>query len=323
MGILHWSPYAGVLNLVRRHDHIVSQLVFEPSSPTSPSMQSIDMHVRISEEVRDPAIQVPRAMLWTIVINTIAGTAFIIALSSVLPELKVLIELDQPLPYIIKSSVGSAGCSFALLMPMILLAVTCGIGCTTTTSRCIWAFARDGAIPGSYLWKKINQNLTVPLNAMLLSSAVQILVAIIYFGSATAFNSFYSSGVIFLTVSYTTPIFVSFFGGRKHLKYGRFYFKRFGTFCNVIAIGRALASHLTSSPATQIILTHSFVAWCSFAVPLFCMPSSLPVAAGSMNYASVVFVVFVLISAGWYWVWGYKNYHGPPIDDVTSVELSY
>ena len=43
------------------------------------------------------------------------------------------------------------------------------------------------------------------------------------------------------------------------------------------------------------------------------MPGYLPVDAESMNLASVVFVTFVLISAGWYWAWGHKNYHGPPI----------
>lgn len=39
------------------------------------------------------------------------------------------------------------------------LYVTLGIGCTTASSRSTWAFARDGAIPGSHLWKQINPKL--------------------------------------------------------------------------------------------------------------------------------------------------------------------
>jgi hypothetical protein len=35
----------------------------------------------------------------------------------------------------------------------------------------------------------------------------------------------------------------------------------------------------------------------------------------TMNYASVVFVGFSLISAAWYWVWGYRNYAGPPTEE--------
>lgn len=37
-----------------------------------------------------------------------------------------------------------------------------------------------------------------------------------------------------------------------------------------------------------------------------------------MNYASVVFVGFVLVSAVWYFAWGRANYVGPSLDGVES-----
>lgn len=46
------------------------------------------------------------------------------------------------------------------------------------------------------------------------------------------------------------------------------------------------------------------------------MPTLKQVDKESMNYASVVFVGFVLISAVWYGVWGYHNYRGPPTEAV-------
>ena len=52
--------------------------------------------------------------------------------------------------------------------------------------------------------------------------------------------------------------------------------------------------------------------WTVLVIPLFCMPSAIPVTASTMNYASVVFAGFVAISFTWYLVWGKKNYHGPP-----------
>lgn len=48
------------------------------------------------------------------------------------------------------------------------------------------------------------------------------------------------------------------------------------------------------------------------AIPLFCMPTAIPVSKESMNYAVVVFVGFIVISAVWYIMSGHKNYHGPP-----------
>jgi amino acid transporter len=137
---------------------------------------------------------------------------------------------------IIKSSIGHNGGTFALLTPLIILALLCGIACTTASSRCIWAFARDGALPASKYWKTVNVSLGVPLNAMLLSMAVQLSLGLIYFGSETAFNAFSSSGVIFLTVSYAVPVMISLATGRRHVKGGSFNLGILGAFCNVVAL---------------------------------------------------------------------------------------
>jgi amino acid transporter len=205
---------------------------------------STGMIISMCEEVEQPSTQVPKAMVATIVLNFIAGLVFLIPLVFVLPDLDILIALasGQPVPTIIATAVGSQGGAFGLLIPLIVLAFICGIGCTTATSRCVWAFARDGAIPGSKWWKTVNPKLDVPLNAMMLSMAVQIILGVIYFGSSAAFNAFSGVGVICLTVSYAIPIFVSLIGGRTHLKNGKFDFGIFGAICNVISIGRILYS---------------------------------------------------------------------------------
>lgn len=44
------------------------------------------------------------------------------------------------------------------------------------------------------------------------------------------------------------------------------------------------------------------------------MPTAIPVSRDDMNYAVVVFVGFIVISAVWYVISGHKNYHGPPSD---------
>ncbi|KAH0580050.1 hypothetical protein H2248_002864 [Termitomyces sp. 'cryptogamus'] len=42
------------------------------------------------------------------------------------------------------------------------------------------------------------------------------------------------------------------------------------------------------------------------------MPAVIPVDRVSMNYASVVFVGFAVISAGWYFISGRYHFAGPP-----------
>lgn len=259
------------------------------------------------EEVRQPATQVPKAMVGTIILNMVCGFIFLVPLCFVLPPIEELIVLAQPFPYIMSSAIGNQGGAFALTIPIIVMGICCGVGTTTASSRCTWAFARDGAIPGSQWWKKVNTKLDVPLNAMMLCMVVEILLGLIYFGSTAAFNGFSGAGVIFLTIAYVMPIFVSLVTGRKSLKAGAYDFGAFGIFCNIVSVGKL---SVTLKP-TERKLT-SLAVWTLLVTPLFSMPSYLPVPASGMNYASAVFVGGTLISAIWYFAWGRKNYKGPP-----------
>jgi len=255
---------------------------------------STGMIVSMCEEVAHPETQVPKAMVATIGLNFICGMLFMIPLMFVLPDIAELLALPsgQPVPAILLSAVGgSAGGAFALMVPILVLSILCGTGCTTATCRCTWAFARDGAIPGSRLWAKVNKSFDIPLNAMMFVTVVQILFGLIYFGSPAAFNAFGGVGVVCLGLSYMVPIAVSFFRGRVHVKRGKFDCGIFGYIANVVSI-----------------------LWTLLAIPLFCFPTLNPPTAQSMNYASVVFAFCIAASAAWYFVWGRKNYKGPPVD---------
>ncbi|CAK4030913.1 amino acid permease [Lecanosticta acicola] len=255
------------------------------------------MVVSMCEEVQKPATQVPKALVGAIVLNMICGIIFLVPICFVLKDIAAVVadQSGQPVPAIIRSAVGSEVGAFILCVPLIMLGFFCGIGCCTAASRCTWAFARDGALPGSRRlgFDRVNDKTGIPLNSMLLSTAIQVVLGVIYVGNSAAFNAFNSSGVIFLTLSYVTPVAISLFSGRKSIKQGKFDLGWVGAFCNVVSIG-----------------------WCLFAIPLFSMPSALPVDAESMNYCSVVFVGGLTISFVWYYAGGRKNYNGPTMDDA-------
>ncbi|KAJ5945511.1 hypothetical protein N7454_002350 [Penicillium verhagenii] len=263
---------------------------------------STGMVISMCEEVQEPSRQVPKAIVGTIIMNTIAGLLFLIPLVFVLPNTKELLALQsgQPVPSIIKSAIGNSAGAFLLLLPLAVLAILCGIGCTTAVSRSVWAFARDGGVPYSRKWKEVSKTLGVPFNAMMLSMVIEIALGLIYFGSSAAFNAFSGVGVITLTVSYACPIAVSFIGGRKQIKNGNFDLGKLGVFCNVVAL-----------------------AWSILVVPLFCMPSYIPVTAETVNYAPVVFVAFIIMASAWYWAWGRKKYVGPPSVDDAVIDIRH
>ena len=50
------------------------------------------------------------------------------------------------------------------------------------------------------------------------------------------------------------------------------------------------------------------------------MPTAIPVVPEYMNYASVVFFAFFVVATAWYFVWGKKNYQGPPTHEDAVLE---
>ncbi|KAE8357040.1 amino acid/polyamine transporter I [Aspergillus coremiiformis] len=260
------------------------------------ALSATGMITSMCEEVRQPAIQVPRAIVGGLVLNFLAGLVFLLPIGFVLPDISMLANLasGQPVPPIFKSATGSSAGAFCLLIPLLMLGIICGVGCVTAASRCVWAFARDGAIPGSKWFKKVHPSLdNIPLNAMLLCMIIELLLGLIYFGSTAAFNAFSGVGVMFLTLSYACPIAVSLILRRRQdIKNCSFNLGPLGLFCNIVCL-----------------------AWTLLAIPLFSMPTFKAVTRETMNYASVVFVGFFLISGAWYWAWGYENYAGPPAEE--------
>jgi amino acid transporter len=197
-----------------------------------------------------------------------------------------------------KTVTGSAAGGFGLLFLILGILFFAGVGALTAASRCTYAFARDGAIPGSSLWKKVSKRFDIPLWALILSTVVDCLLGMIYFGSSAAFTSFTGVATICLSTSYGMPILISLIRGRQAVKNSSYSLGRFGFAINVLT-----------------------VLWICLAVVLFCMPVSLPVEPATMNYASVVFAGFALISVIWYLVRGRKMFKGPPVpQDVAPGE---
>lgn len=146
------------------------------------------MVVSMCEEVHKPAEQVPKALVGALGLNWLCGFIFLVPLCFIIPDIQRVVNdpSAQPLPVILRSAIGNEGGAFALTVPIIVLGIFCGTSCTTAASRCVWAFARDGAIPG---YEKlgiatVNQKLGgVPLNAMMASMVVQLLLGLISIGS--------------------------------------------------------------------------------------------------------------------------------------------
>ncbi|CAG8177076.1 unnamed protein product [Penicillium salamii] len=253
--------------------------------PAAFTFSAIGMVSSMAEECPNPAIKVPRAIALSIPVGGTAGLFFIIPLCATLPPLKDILSAPagQPLPYILTRVMGPAG-GLGLSALVLVIALCCSISITVAASRTTWAVARDDAIPLARLWAQVSGRWGVPVWSLILVTGIQMLLGSINLGSSSAFTAFVSVGVMALAAAYAIPIFLSLWYGREEVS-------RAPWNCGMV-IGR--------------IVNGIALAWIAFELVLFSMPTALPVTAVSMNYASVVFVGFMAISAFWFAVYARK-----------------
>lgn len=254
------------------------------------------MVASMCEEVQSPEKEVPRGMILSVAAAAVTGIIFLLPVLFTLPLSKIKYLLDapggMPIGLFFKLVTGSTLGGFSLLALLLGIVMFAGIGALTAASRCTYAFARDGAIPGSEYWKQVSHKYETPIGGLALSTTICALLGLIYFGSTAAFNAFMGVATICLSASYGLPVLVSVLQRRSKIKRANapFQLNQFlGYFVNGVTL-----------------------VWIVLATVIFCMPVSIPVTAETMNYASAVFMGFFLISATWYVLWGRTHFHGPP-----------
>jgi amino acid transporter len=91
----------------------------------------------------------------------------------------------------------------------------CTVACMTSTTRMLFAFSRDGAVPGGKYWSKLNAK-RVPVYGVILSAVIALILTLpalvkVDIGGApspVAFFAVVSIGVIGLYVAFAIPIYL-------------------------------------------------------------------------------------------------------------------
>jgi amino acid transporter len=94
---------------------------------------------------------------------------------------------------------GAAGS--ALWVAIVAANYLCGLACMTSTSRMMYAFARDGGLPGSRLLRRVSPRWQTPVPAIWTTAGLA-LASTVY---APAYSTLTTACVIFLYLSYVMP----------------------------------------------------------------------------------------------------------------------
>ncbi|KAG9663932.1 amino acid permease, partial [Aureobasidium melanogenum] len=244
------------------------------------SLGGLDGVTHLTEEMPNPSRNAPLAIAITLVIAFVTGITYLIALMFSVQDYAALSSTNTGLPLaeLFRQVTRNAGGAFGLTFILFIALGPCVISSQLSTGRMFWAFSRDGAIPFSSTWSKVNHQLQMPMNSQLAVTAIVAALGCLYLGSSTAFNSLLGSAVTINNCAYMVPILTNLLTGRRNMYKGVFHMHGVkGFFVNTIT-----------------------VFWLAFAIVFFSFPYYKPVTAVNMNYTCLVVGGLTLFQLAWY-----------------------
>jgi choline transport protein len=248
----------------------------------------LDAITHLADEVPEPAKNIPKALLATVLLSISTALPIGIATFFSVQSLDDAVSTPTGLPSleIFYQCLGSIKGAVALEAFMTINYICAGVSIQTWQSRLAWALACDQGWPFSKSLSHIaRQPFNVPIWANLWSCIWVALLGCLYLGSAEAFNAFIGGGILLQYISYSACVIMLLYHGRNNITPGPFWWPKFGPIANVVTI-----------------------AWTVLTLVFYSFPASYPPTAGTMNYVSVV-IVFMFVYSGAFWlVQGRKEY---------------
>jgi amino acid permease (GABA permease) len=261
-----------------------------------------DASAHMSEETRNAAVSGPRGIVSSILVSLVAGFILILgvtfaigknyngALSSATGVPPVQIFID---------AIGRHDGEL-LLVVVFVAQFYCGMASVTANSRMIYAFSRDGAIPGSSLWHRINPRTRTPTNSIWFAVVFAFLLGVPYLWSPTAYAAVTSIATIGLYIAYILPTLLRRLAGDS-FQPGPWHLGRWSAFIGWLG-----------------------VAWVTIIVVLFMLPESSPITSKTFNYAPIAVGVVLVIAGGWWILSAHKWFTGPKVqgsaEELAAIE---
>lgn len=150
-----------------------------------------DAPSHMTEEIRDARKEAPRAIVLSVSIGAITGFIFLVAASFCISTIDGVANsaTGSPIVQIFYDSTGSVAGSTCLTVLLIIINIGCSNALTAEGGRAVYAFARDQGLPFSGLLSSVDKKRQIPTYAILLTTATQIALNSIYFGTVTGFNT--------------------------------------------------------------------------------------------------------------------------------------
>ena len=259
--------------------------------PGITAVNGFDSAAHVAEEMPDPARQIPQVMVWYALMSGIPGIPMVMVyLFCIVDATAMLTPIGgQPMFQLMHDAFQSK----ALLMIgcLIYLGVfyVASASILTTFSRVIWSFAGEKGLPASTLLVTVNEEFSLPVNAVVFATTATALFGLLELGPSTVLNAIIGTAAICFFISYSVPIAAFLAHGRKAAPAKRYFdLGTWGILFNCLALG-----------------------WMMLMIIWLMIPIYLPVTASNMNYSVAVVSGTVLIFGTNWAFYSRKNYAIP------------
>ena len=166
-----------------------------------------DASAHMTEETHNAAIAGSKAIVNSILVSLVAGFVLIVGVTFAIHnnyDSVLASPTGVPPAQIFIDAVGQRGGEFLLLIA-IIAQFYCGMASITANSRMIYAFSRDGAVPGHKFWHRINPRTRTPTNSVWFAAVFAFLLGLPYLKSPVAYAAVTSIATIGLYIAYVIP----------------------------------------------------------------------------------------------------------------------
>jgi len=267
------------------------------------TMTGYDASAHMAEETHQASRMAAVGMYMSVVVSAIFGFVLLVAVTFAIPSTQgALDNIGAVVPWIWKTSMNQ-NWSDALLAICVIAQFFCLTASTTSASRMMFAFSRDGAVPGNRWWKRVSRH-RVPVYSVF---AIGVLSTLLMVPAIWNYLVGYAAGtaiaVIGLYIAFILPVFLRLRLGSK-FEHGAWSLGRHYKWIDVVAI-----------------------VWVAIVTVLFCMPlfyDGLPWSPNFSwsltNYTILWFAGIGLFFGGW-WVVSARKWFKGPVRQGTEEEL--
>jgi amino acid permease (GABA permease) len=273
------------------------------------TLTGYDASAHMTEETQRANVNGPRSIVRAIYVSIIAGFVLNLAMTLAIQggdKQYAALAANGSVAggqLFVDAVSGAGGKLLVILATMAMF--FCGLASVTANSRMIYAFSRDGAIPGHKKWHRLNVRSRTPVNAVWLAVVAAFILGLpsLYQrgGYSVAFFAIVSIGTVGLYVAYVIPVFLRLRAGST-FQVGPWNLGRWSALIGWVS-----------------------VAWVVVITILFFAPAFWPwTTAADFNWAGPLFVGVMAIVTLWWFVSARKWFTGPRVqgspEELAEIE---